>query len=405
MNRPFIIGRRRVRAVRTSSRPEVRSTRRRPAIEMLEGRALLSLVGPEQIISRNPQSTDNLESSVASSNNGTSVAAWVNAYSQSDHDIWAQRFDEFGQPTGSPIQVDFTTANSYLPRVAMDGNGRFVVTWQNVDSLGNSSIMMRYFDASNAPITPIATITSGSNEFQPAVAASNGSFVITWVHQYSTTDRDIYAERFVVTNGLPFAQGVFGVNVDTNDELATSVAMAPDGRFDVAYERHYSGEDWDIFANQYSGGGTLLRAMIPINFDGLPEFAPSISMDNAGDAVVAYQRYNGVDFGIDVNRLTSTGSVGPMITVQDVVGINETDPTVALLPTGGRFVVSFQLNDTAIAVSEFAANDVQVANWSPLGGNQPSVTLNSFGQYFVTYTRFDPATGHQNIFGQRGLVN
>jgi hypothetical protein len=403
MIRQFFIGRGGVPDALTSARPGARrARRRRPAIEALEGRALLSLVGPEQQVSLNTQPTDNFESSTASSNNGTSVAVWVNAYSQSDHDIWAQRFDQNGQPTGAPIQVDFTTANSYLPRVAMDGFGRFAVTWQNVDSLGNSSIMMRYFDASGTPIIPIATIASGHNDYQPAVAASNGSFVITWVHVYSTTDHDIYAERFVISSGVPLAQGTFGVNFDTNDEEAPSVAMAPDGRFDIAYMREYSSSDWDIFASQYAGNGSLIRSMIPINNDGNSEASPSISMDNGGNAVVAYDRLVN-DWGVAVNRLSSTGVVGPMITVQDVTGVDELDPTVALLPTGGRFVVSFEFLGST-EVTEFDSNNLETFSVWPLVGNQPSLTLNSFGQYFVTYTRYDTATGHQDIFGQRGLL-
>ena len=73
--------------------------RRRPALETLEGRALLSLLGSESRVSLNPQATDNIQSDNASSSNGTSVAVWVNEYSQSDDDIWAQRFDRNGQAT------------------------------------------------------------------------------------------------------------------------------------------------------------------------------------------------------------------------------------------------------------------------------------------------------------------
>jgi hypothetical protein len=403
MIRRFFTGRGAAPATSSNAGPgSRRGRRRRPALETLEGRELLSLVGPEQRVSVNGQPTDNLESATASSDNGTSVAVWVNAYSQSDHDIWAQRYDEFGQPTGGPIMVDFTTANSFLPRVAMDGFGRFVVTWQDVNSLGNSSIMMRFFDGSGNPITPITTVASGSNDFQPDVAASNGSFAITWVHQYSTTDHDIYAERFVTTSGVPVAQGLIGVNFDTNDELAPNVAMAVDGRFDIVYERQYSGEDWDIYASQYAGNGTLIRSLIPINIDGYTESGPRISMNNADDAVVTYERIVS-NSGVFANRLSSTGVVSPMITVSTVTGADETDASVALLSDGDRFVVTFEFLGST-EVIEFDSNNRETFSVWPLVGNQPSLTLNSFGQYFVTYTRSNPATGHQDIFGQRGQL-
>jgi hypothetical protein len=222
MIRRFFAGRGDAPSAEGAARPASRRARsRRPALESLDGRTLLAFAGPEHQVSLNPEASDNFQSANASSFNGTSVAVWINAFSEVDHDIWAQRFDADGQPTGEPISVDFSTANSYLPRVAMDRQGRFVVTWQDVNPDGTTNVMMRYFDASGTPINRITqVITAGSTGFQPDVAASDGSFVITWVDRFSATDDDIWAERFVTTGGAPQAQSFFAVNVDTHEEFA-----------------------------------------------------------------------------------------------------------------------------------------------------------------------------------------
>jgi hypothetical protein len=246
-------------------------------------------------------------------------------------------------------------------------------------------------------------ITAGSTGFQPDVAASDGSFVITWVDQFSATDHDIWAERFVTTGGAPQAQSFFAVNVDTHEEFAPRVAMSPDGRFDIVYERQYSGEDWDIFASQYDAGGNLLRSMIPINFDSLGEFGANVSMDNAGNAAVAYERFNGSDLGIYANRLSSAGAVGGMITVRDAIGFAEFNPSVALAPTGGRFVVSND-TDSGFEVTEVASNNAVVATFGPIAGFGASISIDGFGRYVVAYTRSNPATGHEDIFGRRGVL-
>jgi hypothetical protein len=405
MIRRFFAGREDAPAAGGAERPASRRVRRRwPALEALESRALLSFAGPEQQVSHNPEASDNFQSANASSSNGTSVAVWINAFSAVDHDIWAQRFDRNGRPTGEPISVDFSTANSYLPRVAVDSQGRFVVTWQDVNPDGTTIIMMRYFDASGTPRNGITqVITAGSTGFQPDVAASDGSFVITWVDQFSATDHDIWAERFVITAGAPQAQSFFAVNVDTNEEFAARVAMAPDGRFDIVYERQFGGDDWDIFASQYDAGGNLVRSLIPINFDSRGEFGPIVSMDNAGNAVVVYERFNGSDLGIDANRLSSAGVVGHMITVRDAVGLGEFNPSVALAPTGGRFVVSYD-TDSGFGVSEVASNNAVVATFGPIAGFGASISIDGFGRYVVTYTRSNPATGHEDIFGRRGFL-
>src|SRR5262249_21467547 len=130
-----------------------RARHRRPALEALERRALLSFLDSGQRISLNPEATDNTDSDNASSAGGTSVAVWVNALAPNDHDIWAQLFDVAGHPTSSPITADFSFADSIHPRVAMDRQGRFVVTWENHNSNGTSSIWMNYFDASGQSLS------------------------------------------------------------------------------------------------------------------------------------------------------------------------------------------------------------------------------------------------------------
>ena len=375
-----------------------RSRRRRLALEALEHRSLLSTLGPEHQVSFNFPATDNDSSDVATSANGTSVAVWVNAYSSTDHDIWAQRFDSTGQPIGAPIMVDFTTADSDTPRVAMDGQGRFAVTWVDINSSASRSVMMRYFDATGTPVTGITQLTAaGAYDFVPDVAASNGSLVVTWAHVYSGLDIDIYAERFVTSSGIPPAQGIFYVNVDTNYETAPSVAMSPDGRFDIAYERQYSANDYDIFASQYDANGSLVRGNIYINFDSNIEFRPMVAMNAAGDAVVTYERLTNNDFGVYANRLSSGGVVGRMIAVQDAVGVDEFDPTVALAPDG-RFAVAYDTFPDGVHVTEIGSDDTVVATVGVADTSSPAIAVDSLGHFVVTYQRFNPTTNHDDIF-------
>jgi hypothetical protein len=406
MIRRFFTGRDAAPATSSNAGPgSRRDRRRRPALEVLEGRALLSFLGSEQRVSLNPQPTDNGGSDTASSSNGTSVAVWVNAFSPSDHDIWAQRFDGSGRAIGGPISVDFTTADSIVPRVAVDSQGRFVVTWEDINADGTTSVMMRYFDASGTPLTGITPVTpAGSADSTPDVAASDDSLVITWTHQFSSTDDDILAERFAITGGVPQAQGIFAVNTDANVEDAPSVAMSPDGQFDIAYERQFSGADWDIFASQYDANGNLRRSNIPINTDSNPEFNPSVAMDAAGNAVVAYSLVTNGDFGIYANRLSSGGVVGGLIRVQDTVGVDEFGASVALAPTDGRFVVAYDTSN-GVQITEMGSNDTAVTTFGPVVGFSPTVSIDGTDRYLATFTRFDSSANHEDIFSLRDSLS
>lgn len=375
-----------------------RTRRRRPDLEALENRNLLSFIGSEQLVST--RSHDNTSSDNASSSNGTSVAVWVNTFNSADHDIWAQRFDQYGRLTGTPIQVDFLASdNSFDPHVSMDGFGRFVVTWENHNSNGTENIMMRYFSASGSPITGIIQVSNlGSTDFNPDVAASNGSFVISWTHRLSATDFDIDAERFVISSaGVPVGRGIFGVNTDTNVEDHSSVAMSPNGSFDIAYERQFrsGSSDWDIYAQQYNGFGNFVRK-VAVNTDTNAEHNPSVSMNDSGNAMIAYQEFVSPDYGIYANELSSLGSLSPRITIRDVGGVNEVNPSVALDSPG--FVVAYD-TPSGVQVTTHLLSDTQTVT-----GFTPAVSVSYGGRYLVTYTRFSSSSGHFDIFSQRGVL-
>jgi hypothetical protein len=361
----------------------------------------LSFLTSEHRVSTNPQTTSNSSSDNASSANGTSVAVWLNEVSFSNHDIWAQRFDKAGHAAGAPIRVDtLASHDSYVPHVAMDGQGRFAVTWEDSNPDGTLSVLMRYYSAAGAPLTAITRVTpAGSDDSGPDVAASDGSFVIAWTHQVS----DIEAERFVISGGVPHGQGIFVVNGDTNFENAPSVAMAPNGRFDIVYQR-FNGSDWDIFASQYGSAGNRLRSNIHINSDPFDELSPSVAMDDAGNAVVAFQEFDFGSWDIYAKRLSSGGAVGPLVFVQTFLGIDELNPSVALAPTGGQFVVAYD-TPNGVQVTEVDSNDAQLGTLGPVVGLHPAISIDGFGRYLVTYTRDNAATGHKDIFSRRDFLS
>jgi hypothetical protein len=361
-----------------------------------------------QQVSTNPQATVNDQSAVASSANGTTVVVWVDEVNGIMGSIWAQRLNKYGQPVGASIPVDVTTADSLLPHVAMDAQGRFVVAWDNDNLDGTESIMMRYYSASGAPLTPSTQVTpSGEFDYNSSVAASNGSFVISWTHETSSTNTDIEAERFTVAHNVPTGQGPFAVNADATEKDSSCVAMAPDGRFDIAFDR-FNGSDWDIWASQYDGSGNLLRGDIAINSDPNDSEGPSLAMDNAGNAVVAYGERVGGNWVVNANRLGAGGTVGGIITVQAIPGGNAYSPSVALAATGGQFVVAYDvttIGGRAVGITEVGSNDAPLATTSVFGASAPSVSIDGFGRYTVTYTLPDPSLTHWNIFTDRSFLS
>src|SRR5262245_23493584 len=130
--------------------PKRATSRFRPQVEDLEGRALMSVVGPEIHVNTdtflNQYQVDVASQPVV---NGRSIAVWTHQYNQSgDTDIRAQLYDGFGNRIGGEFNI---AANIFPEReasVAMDAAGNFVVVWvEDFNGAGTTHIFAQRFFA------------------------------------------------------------------------------------------------------------------------------------------------------------------------------------------------------------------------------------------------------------------
>jgi hypothetical protein len=122
---------------------------------------------------------------LASDASGNFVVAW-NAYNPSTltSDIKAQRFNALGFQ-GSEFTVNsYTAGQQFVPWVAMERGGNFVVTWDSVGADGSgSSVRARAFDAAGNPVGgdfPVNTFTAGDQSIPSVAIRRPGEFVVVW---------------------------------------------------------------------------------------------------------------------------------------------------------------------------------------------------------------------------------
>ena len=370
------------------SRPR---TKNRPRLESLEGRQLMSLgsefSAPVNTTTRNAQ----FGSVNASSANGSSVVVWTDTFSATDHDIRAQRFNSAGKKTGSEIVVSSSSLDEGSPSVAMDNRGNFEVAWVQTEPGGDTNVVAQRFNSAGVKVGAVVQVGAGTfKEHNPSVAMdAHGDFVVAYTRDtnYSNDNTpDVFAKLYNASNQL---LNVVNVAVTASADDHASVAMTPDGRFDVAWEHTFSTNDHDIYMNRYSASGGLLGTSY-IETSTAFESRPSVSMDDSGNAVVAWQRQIFGNNDVIARRVSASGVLGTETTIA-ATSFSEESPKVALKPTGGSYVVvynGFDQTSEHVRVAEVSASD-RVTTYDAGVRSDASVSINGAGQYVVTYTSND----------------
>jgi len=135
---------------------------------------------------------------------------------------------------------------------------------------------------------------------------AKGDFVVSYTRDTNNNNPDIFAKLYNTSSQLLNVVTVAGTSLD---EDLSSVAMSPDGRFDVAYQVQVSNTYVEVMASRYTASGGLLEQATIANNAPLSE-SPKVAMDNQGNAVIAYQKWVGNNWDVEARRLSGTGLLG-----------------------------------------------------------------------------------------------
>ncbi|MDW8080178.1 MAG: hypothetical protein RMJ16_14960, partial [Thermoguttaceae bacterium] len=239
-------------------------------------------------------------------------------------DIYAQRFNSRGERLGNQIAVNtYRTGNQYQPAVAMDDFGNFVVVWSGegwaageINIVEPSGIYARVFDALGQPITDQFQVNQYRPNIQdrPRVAMdADGDFVVTWTSYGQDSDKDGVFARMYTLQGV--AKGPeFLVNTTVqNRQDNPDVAMDATGNFVIvwrAYGHPSDGNQWGIFGQRYNAAGQRLGGEFRINtYTASDQIDPRVAMDATGNFVVVWSSFNqdGSGYGVYAQRYNAAG--------------------------------------------------------------------------------------------------
>ncbi|HEY1065675.1 MAG TPA: hypothetical protein VGE52_06190, partial [Pirellulales bacterium] len=415
----------------STSRATRRASRRREttlAVETLERREVFDAnpLGDEfavNTVTTGPQvSGEGRPTAMAMDDAGNYVVVWTSPDSRGTG-VFGQRFNADGTKRGEQFQINTNeTGNQYGPRVAMDADGDFVVTWYSDSDASSSNFagsVRRYNNLGEAQGDEFA-LDASIDRYQraPAIAMdADGDFVIVSMEPYvDDNNYGIVARRF---NSAGEQQGS-DIVVNTynfSSQQNPDVAMDDAGNFVVTWmSTDQDGSSYAVAARRFDAAGVTLDAQDFIVNTTTTGFQGNVSvaMDADGDFIITWEGAgDGDGYGIFAQRFNAAGGrVGGEFVVNAITTTSQTYAAVAM-DGAGNFVVTWSTSFSAgtdtdglsVAAQAFLASGQRLGNEFQANTTTTSyqaasgAALNSAGDLVIVWLAPDGSNG--GYFGQR----
>ena len=327
---------------------------------------------------------DQLAPRVAMGPDGSTVVVWEDDSSSADgtgnFDIKARGFGVGGCEEFSDIDVNSTTEGQQLaPDVAVDASGNFVVVWaDDADDNGYFQIKARGFGVDGSERIPAFTVnsTAAGQQLNPAVAmAPDGRFVVAW-EEGDEGSEQIFVRGFSANGAETFSDQ--SVHTDSEGQrIRPAIGMDASGGFVVAWQDDSdSNGAYQIHARGFEADGSERFPRTTVNSTAAgQQLNPALGMDVSGFFLVAWEDDQDKDGNYDILargfEANGTSSLADFI-AHDVEGGQHRYPSVSMAPAGS-FALTWQddgdLNDAyQIRAHTYEANGGEwLAEWTVNG--------------------------------------
>jgi hypothetical protein len=331
---------------------------------------------------------------------------------------------------GSEFQVNrYTTNHQYLPAVAADADGDFVVTWSSggQDGPGTPGIFGARFDSAGAILGVEFQVNVYTTSIQTAsavAAEANGDFVVVWqsYHQDSGAGAGwgLFGRRFA-SDGTALG-GEFQVNTYTTGfQVYPKLAADADGDFVVVWQS--TGQDGaggrGVFGQRFDSSGTPLAAEFLVNtYTPGHQARPSVASADDGDFVVAWESagIDGSGNAVMLQRYDSAGlPQGAAFQANVHTNGSQSKPGIAA-EADGDFVVAWQsLNQDGAAgtglygifarrfssAGAAQSGEVQVNVFTTGDQRDPAIAADDDGDFVVIWQSIDQDGSEAGVFARR----
>ncbi len=266
------------------------------AVVLLCGLQVVAEERTDFLINDDASHTEQNNPRIAVAGDGGFVIVWTDKRNGSN-DIFLQRFDPDGVAIGQNRQVndDATSAYQRDPAIGVDLSGLYSVVWTDYRNGAypfDPDVFFQRYDSAVAPSGVNRNVTTelpDSLKETPDIALSPwGGGMLVWA-DYRNRNWDIYGQ-VVASNG-----GLIGTNFKVNNDVGSAqqhaprVDVSPEGWYVVTWYDNRMGND-DIFAQRFDSLGAALGPNIRVNSDGgtTRQTLPDVATDGAGHFTVVW---------------------------------------------------------------------------------------------------------------------
>jgi hypothetical protein len=276
---------------------------------------------------------------------GSFVVVWQSP-DFDDKGIFAQMFLADGTPLGTEFRVNATeTGKQDKPRVAVAGDGRFVVIWQAED-LDDRGVFGQAFNAIGQPVGPefrANTIEIGKQDQPDLALAPDGSFIVVW----KSPDADgygVFGQRFDM-NGLPVGTEFQANSLWTGKQGEPRAAVSASGQFMIVWRADIAGEK-DVYARRYDASGVPLGVEFVVNsITSGKQDKPDVAMADDGRSMVVWKS-DDLNKHISGQLFDAMGNPsGGELQFSEPGTVSADRPSVSFAPNAASFVVVWQAED------------------------------------------------------------
>lgn len=335
-----------------------------------------SQLGNEILVSTYQQDKLQFASDIAIDAEGDFSVVWTHQFDVNDLDIRGRVYNSDGSPITDDLPVANTDSNeseasiAIIP-VANDNNSSDIFTAivsYTSDINGSTDIFFQRFgnegNTLGTAVNAIPVDNRDKNQRESSVAIDGaGNFVISWTHEFSNNDDDVYFRRFSA-DGSPLDSSEIIVDSATGNQNESQIALGNDGTIVIAYE---DDRDESVKYRQFNSKGEAISDSFYYDTNSDFEDNPALAIggdnimvitadDNATHSFDPYARIYESELNTPLNRFRNRDIQGTYLFATEGESVNIRANFPNFVEEGRAFSVSTTPQDGLVRFNRFQNN-------------------------------------------------